>query len=234
MKLGERLKTIAIRVAGGGPMADIGTDHAYLPIYLIEQGDIPRAIAVEVCEGPFQAAKEMIQRAGLADKIELRFGNGLEPLRPGEVSTIAIAGMGGSTIIDILERSPDIIAGVKRLVLQPMTGAGALRRWLAEHGWRLEDEELAYEEGRLYEIIVAEQGEAGGFDDVLYEIGPVLWLKKPPLLLTHIEQLLTHTGRIVAEMGQSPKAVQSSKYRELTRRIQALEERRVCLLNAMQ
>lgn len=233
MKLGERLNAIALRAAGGGPMADIGTDHAYLPIYLIEQDYIPRAIAVEVREGPFQTAKDMIQRAGLTDRIDLRFGNGLEPLRPAEVNTIAIAGMGGATIIEILEGRPDVTAAAQRLILQPMTAAGALRRWLGKHGWRLADEELVHEEGRLYEVIVAEQGEAESFDDILYEIGPVLWAKKPPLLLTHIEHILAHTGRIVEEMGQSAKAVQSPKYQELTRRMQALEERRICLLNAV-
>lgn len=233
MKLGERLSAIAVFAAGGGPLADIGTDHAYLPIYLLEQNLIPRAIAVEVHEGPYQAAREMISRAGLSDRIDLRFGNGLEPLQPGEAATICIAGMGASTMIDILSGRPDVTVNAQRLILQPMTAAGTLRRWLTENGWKLVDEELVFEEGRLYEIITAQQGKTGCFEDILYEIGPVLWTKRSPLLLIHIEQILAHTGRILQEMGQSEKAAQSAKYHKLKLTMLALEEKRTCLLNAV-
>ena len=233
MKLGKRLHSIASLAAHRGPMADIGTDHAYLPIYLVQQGCIPRAIAVEVNEGPFNAAKEMINAFGLTDKIDLRFGNGLEPLRPGEASTIAIAGMGGSTMIDILTDRPEVTSSAKLIVLQPMTASAALRRWLVGNSWRIIDEDLVLDEGRLYEIIAAEQGASETIEDILFEIGPILWSKRPEHLLLHIEQLIVSMQRVLEEMNRSAKAVQTHKYQELKDRIQTLEEKRKCLLGAI-
>ena len=229
MKLGERLQAIAVFAAGGGPVADIGTDHAYLPIYLVLHDYVSKAIAVEVKEGPYQAARDMIERSNLAKQIDLRFGNGLEPLRVGEADTVTIAGMGGATIVDILNARPAVTASIKRLVLQPMIAAGTLRRWLAANGWSIIDETLVVDEGRLYEIIAAEPGRSAEFEDILYEIGPVLWAKRSPLLERHIDQLLSNIERILEEMTQSPTAIQSLRYEELSRRKLALEEKRKCL-----
>lgn len=228
MKLGERLTAIA-GLTGGYSIADIGTDHAYLPAYLILNGLAPRAIGIEVHAGPYQAAQEMVERASLKDRIELRFGNGLAPLEPGEVEAVAIAGMGGATIIDIVRARPEIMTGLRRLVLQPMTAAGSVRRWLTENGWILTEEKLVWEEGRLYEIIAAEPGRSEHFEDILYDIGPVLWQEKPPLLSVHLEQLIVQTERIIGEMLKSEQAIQSPKFQELQNKMRALEEKRRCL-----
>ncbi len=107
MKLSKRLATIAALVPPGGRLADIGTDHAYLPVYLVTEGIVPSAVAGEVNEGPFRAAGEALARVGLADRISLRFGDGLAVLAPGEADTAVIAGMGGQTIVDILAARPE-------------------------------------------------------------------------------------------------------------------------------
>jgi tRNA (adenine22-N1)-methyltransferase len=232
VKLGERLNAIAALVPEGKPLADIGTDHAYLPVTLLKEGKIPSAIAVEVHEGPYQAAREAIHRSGVQDRISLRFGDGLTPLSPGEAGTVVIAGMGGSTIIDILNGEPEVTASIARLVLQPMLAAAAVRRWLLAHNWHIVDEMLVTDEDRLYEIIAAERGVSPEIEEVLLDIGPVLWSKKPPLLLQHIEQIIAQAAKIVQDMKQSPKAVHTARFDELQKKLLALEEKRRCLLSA--
>lgn len=231
MNLGERLAAIAQRVPKGTVLADIGTDHAYLPIYLVQNGLVSQVVAGEVNEGPFGAARQMIDRLEMSNQITLRFGNGFAVLEPGEVETVTIAGMGGTSIIEILTARPSVTAYLKRLILQPMVGASLVRQWLVDNGWHISDETLVEEEGKLYEIIVAEPGQSPLFEAVIYEIGPVLWRNKPPLLAKHISQLIKQKQYILAEMNSSPQARQSDKYREYQEKLVRLEEK-ACQLAA--
>lgn len=159
MHLSQRLLVIANFIPRGSTIADIGTDHAYLPIYLVTEGVCPKGIGVDVHQGPFEAAMRAVQEAGLADKIAVRLGDGLAVVQPGEADVVVIAGMGGGTIRGILEAGPQVVAGLKRLILQPMVDSAHLREWLICNGWPIADEELVEEEGRLYEIIVAEKAD---------------------------------------------------------------------------
>ncbi len=171
MHIGTRLETIAALVPQGSKVADIGTDHAYLPVWLMEQGKITEAIAGDIAAGPCQAARNTVAMYGLKNKIDVRQGSGLEVLQPGEADCITIAGMGGSTIISILEASLDVAVSAKTLVLQPMAGAAGLRRWLVEHGWRLADEELVDDPPHFYEIICAVRGDDRNYSDAEYLVG---------------------------------------------------------------
>lgn len=231
MNLGERLTAIAERVHKGSVVADIGTDHAYLPVYLLQQGIISHAIAGEINEGPFAAAGQIINRLKLKENIDLRFGSGFAVLKPGEADTVTIAGMGGTTIIDILTAHPLVTAELKRMILQPMIGASLVRQWLVQNGWNITDETLVEEEGKLYEIIVAEQGESSLVEPILYEIGPILWKNKPPLLTKHILQLIRQKQYVLSEMNASQKARQSDKFREYQEKLAQLEEK-ACQLAA--
>lgn len=229
LKLSERLAAIAAMVPSGMTLADIGTDHAYLPIVLALEGKIPRAIAGDVHEGPYKAALDAVRSQGLSECIQVRFGDGLAVLQPGEAAVIAIAGMGGSTIVEILSSRTEILKAASRLVLQPMTAAGTVRRWLSANGWHLSKEELVLEDGRLYEIMAAEQGESPEYETALWEIGPLLWTDRHPLLHLHISQLREKTTRILAEMSGSSKALHTAKYRELELFLKNLEEKQACL-----
>jgi tRNA (adenine22-N1)-methyltransferase len=229
MKLGKRLATIAALVPPGSILADIGTDHAYLPVYLVSEGLVPRAVAGEVNPGPFKAAGEALARVGLADKVSLRFGDGLTVLAAGEVDTAVVAGMGGLTIIDILTARPEVTASLKRLILQPMQAAAPLRRWLAENSWRLVAETLVEEDGRLYEVIAAEPGPVEEYEPILHEIGPLLWARRHPLLKNHLAALLEQARRVAAEMATSPQAAASEKYHEYLAKISQLEDKYACL-----
>ena len=229
MKLGERLKTIAAMVPKGAVLADIGTDHAYLPIFLVEQGIVSRAIAGDVHKGPYLSAKSTVLEAGLQDGISVRLGDGLEVLTPGEADVIAIAGMGGPNIVDILSSRPEIISEVKRLILQPMIGAAQVRHWLTDNGWRLIQEQLVEDEGRLYQVIAAERGKGELTEPILAEIGPLLWQERNPLLRRHIAELTSHLRGVLRAMSESREAVNSAKYQEFVGRLKDLEEKYKCL-----
>ncbi len=153
--LDKRLATVAGCVRPGSRMADIGTDHAYLPVWLVSRGICPSAIASDLRQGPLEAAERTVKAAGLSEAVALRLGDGLATLRPGEVEDIAIAGMGGETIAAILQAAPWVRDGALRLVLQPMTHAEDLRRWLLENGFIIEEERLIIDGRHLYPVMVS-------------------------------------------------------------------------------
>ncbi|MBM4762319.1 tRNA (adenine(22)-N(1))-methyltransferase TrmK [Bacillus sp. B15-48] len=157
-RLSDRLATVASYVPQGSKLADIGSDHAYLPCNLVRKDVVRFAIAGEVVEGPFQSALKQVQAEGLTDRISVRKGDGLEVIQPGEVDCITIAGMGGALITTILERGKAKLNQVKTIVLQPNIGAASIRKWMIENGWELMAETILMEDGKIYEILVGEKG----------------------------------------------------------------------------
>ncbi|WP_206810905.1 tRNA (adenine(22)-N(1))-methyltransferase [Paradesulfitobacterium ferrireducens] len=153
-ELGPRLQTIANFVPPGARLGDIGTDHAYLTLALVADGKITGAVAIDVHKGPYQSALNAVYSTGLADRIDVRFGDGLEPLVPGEVDTLVLAGMGGVTILEILNNKPEVLHEVSTLILQPQGAEGRVRESLGSRGWRLKDEVLVEEANRVYTVIV--------------------------------------------------------------------------------
>ncbi|MBP2641618.1 MAG: trmK [Firmicutes bacterium] len=229
MLLRPRLSAIAAFVARGSRVADIGTDHAYLPVFLLRTGIAEQVIAVDVHHGPYQAAVETVTSAGLVEAISVRFGDGLTVLGQGEADTVVIAGMGGNTIVKILEDSLPVTQSLTRLILQPMVASATIRRWLAANGWCIVDETLVEEDHILYEIIVAEQGTVFPYPPVFDDIGPKLWVQRHPLLRNHIERLIVQYSSILTEMSKSPAASSTIKYQEYARKIAELEEKCACL-----
>ena len=229
MKLGNRLAALAAFVPQGTRVADIGTDHAYLPIELVQKEISISAIAADIHLGPYQAAKENIEKLGLHNKISVRFGDGLSVLSPGEVDTVVIAGMGGGTIIEILSSNSTVTNSLHRLILQPMIATSLVRRWLSTNEWKIIDETLVWDDGKLYEIVVAEPGISLIVEPIMYDIGLILWNNKPELLALHIDNLITQTERVLHEMSASSAARQSPKYDEYLERREQLEAKRRCL-----
>lgn len=208
----------------GARMADIGSDHAYLPAYLVEQGRIERAVAGELNRGPFEAAKRTVEEAGYSDRIEVRKGNGLAVLRTGEADVIAICGMGGGTIVDILSAGRDKLAGVRCLVLQPMVDSDSLRIWLHEHGWRIVAEDLVEDEGILYEILKAEPGREHYGDPLWYEVGNVELLRRHPLFPQKMEALIAKIDRVLQNLRKAQGEAALGKREALLRKKKRLEE----------
>lgn len=229
VKLKARLAAIATFIPPGARVADIGTDHGYLPVFLVERGDINYVVAVDVNAKPLDAARELVNRLSLSDKIAVRLGNGLQVLKPEEVDTVVIAGMGASTMVEILSSCQIVTKSLKRLVLQPMVGAGTLRYWLIQNGFYLVDEQLVKDEGRIYEILVAEPGSSSQRDELLLYFGPLLWAKRDPLLKEYWHELLEQLRKVRESLGQSTLGAEHPKLREYTEKITFLEERIVCL-----
>ncbi|WP_213952188.1 tRNA (adenine(22)-N(1))-methyltransferase [Streptococcus oralis] len=158
--ISKRLELVASFVPQGAVLLDVGSDHAYLPIDLVERGQIEGAIAGEVVEGPYQSAVKNVEANGLKEKIQVRLANGLASFEESDqVSVITIAGMGGRLIATILEEGLDKLANVERLILQPNNREDDLRIWLQDHGFQIVAESILEEAGKFYEILVVEAGQ---------------------------------------------------------------------------
>lgn len=229
MKLGERLSALAAMVPMGSRIADVGTDHAYLPLYLMDIGKIEKAVAIDVNPGPFALARDAVARSGLADRIEVRLGDGLRVVAPGEVDVAIMAGMGGITMIKIMEESAEVLKALTCLVLQPMVAAPQVRRWLQTNGWRITNEDIVREEGRLYELLVAEPGQTQELAYQLSEVGPVLWERRHPLLGILLRQRLETLYYVLAQMDKSLLAQSDAKYQENKSLTSELEAKLACL-----
>ena len=223
MNIGDRLEVIGKLVPHGCVLADIGTDHAYLPVWLLEQGKIASAIAGDIAEGPCLAAKNTVSMHGMKGKVEVRLGSGLKVLQTGEADCIAIAGMGASTMIEILEADMSLAVEAKRLVLQPMAGAASLRKWLIQNGWHIVAEDLVADGRHLYEIMAVERGESEAFSDAVLEIGPSLIEAKHPLLAKQFARQINNYKKLLANMGKSEQARASEKYIAWEKLVQELE-----------
>lgn len=155
-KMNLRLNTLAKMVDSGSRVADIGTDHAYLPIELVKNGKIDFAIASDVAAGPLENAKTDIAEAGLSAQIETRLGNGLETVtHQDQIDTVVIAGMGGKLMVDILDAAWSKEYQFDTLVLEPNIGEAGVRNWLMMHNYQIMDERLIAEAGHTYELIKA-------------------------------------------------------------------------------
>ena len=154
--LDKRLSAVANLVRPGSRLADIGTDHAYLPVRLVQTGVCPSAIASDIGAGPLEAARRTVTDNGLTSEIALRLGDGLSTVAADEVEDIAIAGMGGETIVAILKAAPWVKNTHLRLILQPMTRAEDLRRWLLTHGFTVLEEHLIADGRHLYPVLAAQ------------------------------------------------------------------------------
>ncbi len=224
MQLDNRLQAVADFVRSGLPAADIGTDHGYLALELVRSGISPHVIAADKNEGPCRAARRTVCSSGMEGKIDVRLGDGLHPIHPGEVSVICIAGMGGQLMKNILAASPSVTTAACQLVLQPMNSGAELRQWLYQSGWFIEDESLVESEGRIYEILSAAKGLREIPPDILLEIGPCIWEKKPPLLRRHLEERLTRLQRAIAGIEQSTQADKTERQEEYKQKAKELEE----------
>lgn len=215
-ELSPRLLSLTEWIPDRSRVADIGGDHANLLIYLAKSGCLAYGIVGELNQGPFENARRRIRDAGVQDFVEVRLGDGLSVLERNEVDVIVIAGMGGSLICQILSDNMEKLDGVKRLILQPNIGGQNVRRWLKEHGFCLAGELLVEDTGILYEALAAEPGEETVYEEIgelpeeiLLEMGPLLWKNRHPLLKWKVEQIWSAKQRIYygLQQAKSPTAI---------------------------
>jgi tRNA (adenine22-N1)-methyltransferase len=227
-RLSKRLEAVASFIPKGAVLADIGSDHAYLPCYAYLHGYITKAVAGEIADGPLRSAKQQVEKAGLSHVISVRKGDGLAVIAPGEVDCITIAGMGGTLIANILEAGKNKLFGVKRLILQPNVGADIVRKWLMNNDWELIAERILKEDGRIYEVLVAEKGDGKKpYADMEAELllGPFLLKEKKDVFLEKWRHELEHWKRIVRQLAEKAETESAlAKKRELEEKIKLVEE----------
>ncbi len=214
MKLSERLQTIANLVDKNVKLADIGTDHGYIPVELIRKGKISFAIAADINKGPLENAQKEILANYLENKIQLRLGPGMSILTKEEVDEVIIAGMGGVLISEIIEDSFDVAKKMKKLILQPMQAPHELRKYLYDKGFKIIDEVLVKEDFRIYEIIVARyEGKIEKIEDAIYyEVSKKLIEKKDPLILEFIHRKIEEYKKIIMKIeGKEGKEIEDRR-----------------------
>lgn len=212
MELTPRLRSVAELVPQGAKFADIGTDHAYLPVWLLQRGIITKALACDLRQGPLDRARATAERYGLTEEMDFRLCDGLAGVNPGEADTIAIAGMGGETIASILAAAPWVRERDVTLVLQPMSSISDLRLWLSQNGYEIVQEELSREGETLYTALLVRAGE-------MAPLTPAeLWAGRnsaAPLRGEWLDLWLGKTERALAGLSQSRQESAPQRRREL-------------------
>ena len=223
--LSMRLERVAAHMPAGARLADIGSDHAYLPVALLRRGAIAAAVAGEVALTPFHAARRTVRENGLEQHISVRHANGLAAIAAqDEISVVSICGMGGETIRDILASGSAHLSGRERLVLQPNGGEQPLRQWLMENHYHILCEELLQENRFYYEIIVAERSGPVRYTTQELYFGPLQLQERSPAFLAKWQRLLQLKQRTLTHFAQARRAVPEDKVQELTQQTRWISE----------
>ena len=215
LELSPRLRSVADLVPQGARLADIGTDHAYLPAWLILQGIISWAIAADLRKGPLERARITAERYGLTAQMSFRLCNGLAGVSGKETDVIAIAGMGGETIAEILSAAPWTREEKKLLLLQPMSAQPELRLWLQEHGYAIQREVLSKEGETLYTTFQVIAGQMEPLTPGERWAGRQQQAEKAPLRGEYLERLIAQTSRALEGLRRSSRAADSSRLTEM-------------------
>ncbi|EIK94302.1 hypothetical protein PMM47T1_22987 [Pseudomonas sp. M47T1] len=223
--LSMRLERVAAQVPPGARLADIGSDHGYLPVALLRRGAIAVAVAGEVAATPFQAALRTVRENGLEPWITVRLANGLGAIEPGDgITAVSLCGMGGETIRDILDSGKARLNGRERLILQPNGGEQPLRQWLMDHGYRILFEEVLHENRFHYEIIVAER--LGPVTYTAHELyfGPLQLQARSPAFISKWQRVLHLRQQTLAQFARSRQGVPEHKRHDVAQQVRWISE----------
>ena len=201
MELSKRLYAVAGLVTEGASVADIGTDHGYVPIYLVERGIASKVIAMDVNQGPLNRARMHIVGHGLGDRIETRLSDGLARIRPGEVDTVIVSGMGGPLTIRILQEGKEVADQLNALILQPQSEICRVRRFLTENGYRIEQEDMVLEDGKYYTVMRVVHGTKEPYEEWEYLYGKRLLEARHPVLLEFLKRELHIKESILEQLA---------------------------------
>ena len=230
MELSLRLNKIVELFDKCDKAIDVGTDHGYIPIYLIKNNLCSFVIASDINKGPLDKAKQNILYEGVKDRVECRKGSGLSVIKVNEVNCAIIAGMGGNLIRDIILNDKKIFDKLEYSILQPVQNPEVLRRFLYEQGYAIIDEELCYEEDKYYEIIKVRYSnlKIGDLKKIDYEVSPLLYEKRHPLIKNFIEYKIDKYMDILSYIKESSENANMRKS-EIENKITQLKERLKCL-----
>ena len=213
LALQPRLQLLADMVPAGSRLADVGTDHGYLPVYLLQQGRISRAIASDIVDGPLQHARQTAAEYEV-DGIDFRLCPGLDAIAPHEADTVVIAGMGGETIQAILSAAPWTADGSHLLLLQPMTKVEYLRKWLVDNGYAFTEERLVWDKDHLYPVFAVRGGTQPPLT-AAQQYGGVL-LDGDPLYGAYLDERIGKLQKAVEGLQKSSVVESAVKVKELT------------------
>ena len=188
MELSKRLQSVANLVSDDLIVADVGTDHGYIPIHLIEAERCVKALAMDVNKGPLLRAQMHIAEHSLNDRIETRLSDGVKSLKVGECDCVVIAGMGGALTIKILEEGKEIFKSLKEFVLQPQSELQKVREYLLEQGYCIVKEDMVLEDGKFYPMMKVINGKSDAYHTIEYRYGKKLLLGKHPILKIFLEK----------------------------------------------
>ena len=226
LQLQPRLQLLADMVPPGSRLADVGTDHGYIPVWLLQRGRIAAAIASDIGAEPLQHARQTAAEYAVTD-IDFRLCPGLDAIAPEEADTIVIAGMGGETIQTILEAAPWTAGGEHLLLLQPMTKVEYLRKWLVDNGYRFTEERLVFDKSYLYPVFAVRGGTQPPLTPA-QQYGGVL-LDDDPLYADYLDERIGKLQRAVDGLRRSATPENSERADHLSEVCQALREKRETL-----
>lgn len=219
IKISNRLKTVASLVDRGLVLADVGTDHAYVPIWLIQQKKIPYAIAMDINSGPLGRAAEHIALYGMDGYIETRLSDGVAALAPGEAGAVLVAGMGGGLMMHILETGKQVCRRAEELVLQPQSELYRFREYLLREGYVTDAEELVEEDGKYYPMMRVhyEGARAYGFgpeEELFHTYGRMLLRERHPVLKEYLLRERNTYQKICEKLKQGKQSASQAARRE--------------------
>ena len=225
MQLSQRLSSVASMVTAGNCLADVGTDHGYVPIYLYERKIIPHAIAMDINKGPLERAALHIAESGMKEAIETRLSDGLTALKPGEADSVVIAGMGGPLIIRILSAHPEVTESLKELILQPQSEISEVRIWLYEQGYEIVEEHMVFEDGKYYPMFKAVKNpEAEKLTDLEYKYGKISVLGEPEVLRAYLVREIANKQNILQKLNEETTEKSKGRAVEIKALLAELEE----------
>lgn len=225
-KLSQRLKTVADFVPQNSRVADIGSDHAYLPVYLLKKNKIEYGIASEVAKGPLENAKHEIMSENLSDYMDTRLADGLLSIHPEDkINCVTIAGMGGTLIRRILEQGKSHLNGKELLVLQPNVGEDRLREWLMQNNYEIADEKILREDGHTYEIILAKKtSKKVEYTQQELKFGPFLMREHSEVFVEKWENEIQRIKSVIKQMNQAKHDKPVDKIKMINDEIDEIKE----------
>lgn len=224
MRLSKRLHAVAQLASEAKKVADVGTDHGYIPIYLIKEKGIESALAMDINKGPLERAAENIHMYGLADKIQTRLSDGVAELKPGEADTVVIAGMGGALTMNILREGKEVLSGVETLVLQPQSELHLVRRFLHNNGYYIAQEDMELDEGKYYPMMKVRHGKQRPWKDYEYKYGKFLIEHQNPILAEFLDKEFSMYQGIQTELRKKTGEHIMRRLEEVEQEIRLIEK----------
>lgn len=203
---------------------DVGTDHGYIAIELIKRNLADKVIASDINKDPLNKAKLNVSLEGLSNKIELRLGGGLTPVKDKEVNGVLIAGMGGNLIRDILENDIKKVKNMDYLVLQPAQNPEVLREYLYISDYEIIDEDVCFDEGKYYEVFKVKYKENNStkLENIFYEVSPMLLNKKSDVFKDYLYEKIDKYKKVKSFIKDNTEHALSRK-KELDSKIEIME-----------